>query len=277
LVLPALALLNLGCALDAIRPPTPATDLQLDPNEAPPPGERFYVLIWASQTVPKAPNTCHSSATVVRASEDGSGKIAILEVHTISWLPATLDIRTFPRHPEPGVNLTLKESLDYARDRQQRISLWGPYECRVSFYKRFLVQKQFLETSGIGYQCVDNWGEAAQVGNGCNCIHAMTDSDPEYGRDNYPLIWFGDSASEHHAIRLRDQGSIQHPDVVHDEVLQALKLDDYTIRRRYFGDRYIDFARLQPAEVLFGRLRDDTQQAPPYSSPPFPPPGNREH
>ena len=68
----------------------------------------------------------------------------------------------------------MPETLEYARQNRERVSLWGPYECRTSFYRRFLVQKHFLETSGIGYQCVDNWGEAAHAGDGTNCIHAIT-------------------------------------------------------------------------------------------------------
>jgi enoyl-CoA hydratase len=31
--------------------------------------------------------------------------------------------------------------------------------------------------------------------------------DPEYGRANYPLVWFGDSASEHVVNRLVEPGS----------------------------------------------------------------------
>ena len=72
------------------------------------------------------------------------------------------------------------------------------------------MQKHFLETSGIGYQCCDNCGEAARRGNACDCIHAITDMDPEYGRENYPLIWFGDPASEHIAHRMRELPETKH-------------------------------------------------------------------
>ena len=36
------------------------------------------------------------------------------------------------------------------------------YEGRPRFYRRFVVQKQFLESGTVGYQCVDNVGEAAR-------------------------------------------------------------------------------------------------------------------
>jgi hypothetical protein len=273
---PALALLCAGCALNAVRPPTPATYLNVDRNEAPPPGEHYYVLVWAGQRVVPTPAYVHTFATVVHTAEPGPGQVKVLDVHTISWLPATLDIRSLACRSEPGVNLTLEETLEYLRRNGERVSLWGPFECRTSVYRRILVQKDFLEFSGVGYQCVDNWGEAARTGNGCNCTHAITDADPEYGRANYPLIWFGDPAGEHLAQRLRERGSLLGPDVEHDEVLAALGLCGYPIRRRHFGDRLIDFPRVQPAELLFGGLlRREPRQAPPYDSPPFPAPGRR--
>lgn len=273
---PALALLAAGCALNAVRPPTPAAYLNMDRNEPPSPGEHYYILIWASQRVLRIqPAYTHSFATIVHTVEPGPGQVTILDAHTISWLPATLDIRTLACHPEPGVNLTLQETLEYVRQNRERVSLWGPFECRTNVYRRFLVQKDFLETSGIGYQCVDNWGEAARTGDGCYCIHAITDADSQYGRDNYPLIWYGDSASEHVAYRLRERGWIN-PNVEHYEILAALGLCDYPIRRRHFDDRLIDFPRLQPAETILRWLdRAESKQAPPYAAPPFPPPGRR--
>ncbi len=163
------------------------------------------------------------------------------------------------------------------REKNERVSLWGPFECRLSFYRRFLVQKEFLETSGIGYQCTDNIGKVTRTGEACNCIHAIMDMDPEYGRANYPLIWFGDPASEHIAYRLRKRKSILNPEVEHYEVLTALNLGDYRIRRRHFDDRLLVFPRLQPAEILFpGGIPRDQRQAPPYPAPPYPPPGRRE-
>jgi hypothetical protein len=58
------------------------------------------------------------------------------------------------------------------------------------------VQKGFLESGAIGYQAIDVVGEAARNGNGCDCIHAITDQDPLFTRNRYPLRRFGNSASE---------------------------------------------------------------------------------
>jgi hypothetical protein len=245
-----LTLLAGGCASYAVRPPTPATNLNLDLKEPPPPCEHFYILVFGSQRVPKTPPYTHSFATVVHTFELGPGEEKVVDFHTISWMPATLKIIPSHLHPEPGVNLDLYESLDNAIREDERISLWGPYECRPSVYKRFLVQKHFLESGAVGYQCVDNVGESARQGNGCACIHAITDMDPEYGRENYPLIWYGDAASEHIVHRLRDADSLLNPDLVHDHLNKQLGLNVYRIVHRQLGDRLLDFPRIQPANIL---------------------------
>jgi hypothetical protein len=150
---------------------------------------------------------------------------------------------------EQGVNLNLYEAIRYAQSNGERVSMWGPYECRPSFYRRFLVQKEFLESGQIGYQALDNGGEAARLGNGCCCIHAITDMDPEYGRANYPLIWFGDSAAEHIVNRFRERGSLLNPEVEHDWLIEALGLHCYCVVRRHYQDRLFNFPRIQPSHI----------------------------
>ncbi len=191
----------------------------------------------------------HTWATVVRAV-DCPGQPPVLEVHTISWLPATLDIHPLDLTVEPGVNLRLHETIKYAKDNGERVSMWGPYECQPSVFRRILVQKAFIESGRVGYQCDDNCGEAAHTGNGCCCIHALTDADPEYGRENYPLIWFGDSASEHIVNRVHEAGVLLHPETEDDWLIEALGLKPYRIVRRYYQDRIFDFPRIQPGRAL---------------------------
>src|SRR4029077_4173862 len=114
---------------------------------------------------------------------------------TISWLPATLEVRTWNFHTEKAVNLDLHETLRTVLANGERVSQWGPYECRPNLYNRFLVQKEFLDSGRIGYQAVDTVGESARKGDGCDCIHAMTDMDPMLSRNHYSLIRYGDSAT----------------------------------------------------------------------------------
>ena len=252
----ALALLAAGCGLTAVRPPTPANALDSVALNYAVPGERFYVLVFASQVVPRRPAYSHTWATAVRTVEC-PGQAPSVEAHTISWLPATLDIRVLARSPEAPVNLGLHETIAYARRNGERVSVWGPYECRPSFFRRFLVQKEFLESGRVGYQCCDNCAEAARTGDGCCCIHAITDMDPEYGRANYPLVWFGDPASEHVVNRFADRGSLIDPKVEHDWLLGPLGLNGCGLVRRRYGDRLLDFPRLQPGRLFLDIRRNE--------------------
>lgn len=259
-----LALLSAGCGLTAVRPPTPAAYLDTASLNYAAPCERFYALIFASQTVPRRPAFSHSWGTVVRVI-DCPGQCPSLEAHTISWMPHTLDINPLSLHVEPGVNLDLHESLLTALANRERVSMWGPYECRPSFYRRFLIQKEFLDSGRVGYQCCDDCGESGRTGDGCCCIHAITDMDPEYGRANYPLIWFGDSASEHIVNRFYQRGSLIQPEIEHDWLIDALGLKGYCIVRRRHDDRLLNFPRIQPARLL-GRRGSDRSAAGPCDS-----------
>lgn len=244
-VLGVALLLGGGCGRNVVRPPTPASGLDTFALRHKQPNERFYVIVFASQSTPRRPTYSHTWATVIR-TEDRPGQPPLIEHHTISWLPASLVIRPLRFAVEPAVNLGVHESIENALKERQRVSLWGPYETHASFYRRFLVQKEFLDSGNIGYQCVDQVGESARTGDGCCCIHAITDMDPTYDRTNFPLIWFGDSASEHLANRIHKGTTLIHPEADHSWLLAALGLDAYPIRRRYYNDRLIDFPRVPP-------------------------------
>src|SRR5262245_33094976 len=227
-----------GCAALARKPPTPAADIT--PRQAAaiaaPPGERYFVLVFGSQSTPKRPKYTHSWATVVKVTGcDGPGAPAI-EEHTISWMPASLDIRPRSVHVEPGSNLALHFTIEEMLRHKERVSVWGPYEVRPGLVYRFQVQKAFMESGRVGYQCVDSIGEAGRSGAGCDCIHAVTDMDPLFGRTRYPLAYFGESASLNIVRQIHTRPLIISPEADHGWLLPLLGLDKYPlVRRRYSG------------------------------------------
>jgi hypothetical protein len=223
-----------GCASFAKKPPTPADDIppRAAAGMTAPPGERYYILVFGSQSTPRRPKYTHSWATAVRVTgADGPGEPAI-EEHTISWMPATLDIRPLARVPETGVNLGLRLTVEEMLKHDERVSVWGPYEIGPGLFHRFLVQKQFLESGRVGYQCIDSWGEAARLGSGCDCIHAITDMDPEFDRREYPLSRFGAAASRHLVRQLHERPIIIGPGRDHGWLLGALGLGEYPLVRQ---------------------------------------------
>ena len=247
----ALALLAValacGCALTAKKPPTPAAQItSADLAQLPKPAdERYFVLFFGSQDVLRRPQYTHTWATLVRvrASDVGPGGTVAcgsvdpaLDVHTISWLPVkgTIDARS--RTVEPGRNFELHETMKFAYDTKQSVDVWGPYEVWHGFAHRFLVQKQFLDSGAIGYQCIDSRGEAAEQGNGCDCIHAVTDMDPIYPRWGYPLFYYGKPGTAHAVRRFMHSPICIHPRSTHDWLRPRLGLDAYPLKhRRYIG------------------------------------------
>ncbi|PWT85231.1 MAG: hypothetical protein C5B58_03400 [Acidobacteria bacterium] len=224
--------LGSGCAQLAVVPPTPARNL--DPHEflEPPPGERYYVTFFASQTTPRVPQLTHSWGTVIHVVEREDGKPPLVEYHTISWMPSTLDIRPLNFKIEPAVNLGLHETLKFALARGEHVSQWGPYECRPNLYHRFLVQKGFLESGNFGYQLIDTVGEAGRTGNGSNCIHAMTDMDPQMSRNHYPLIRYGNSATRFIVQECRRREVLKNPGQTHTWLNSYLGLCSFPIIHR---------------------------------------------
>jgi hypothetical protein len=241
------AALACGCALTAKKVPTPAAEITSeDLARIPKPcGERYFLVLFGSHNILHQPQYTHTSAALVRvrASDAGPGGLSVpgqidpaLDVHTISWLPVTGKIDAFSREVEPGRNFGLHETLKLAYDTKQSVAVWGPYEVWHGFANRFLVQKQFLDSGAVGYQCLDTVGEAARCGNGCNCIHAITDMDPLYPRWGYPLLFYGKPATGRVVRRLMHSPIIIDPKTTHDWLLPRLGLGAYPLEcRRYIG------------------------------------------
>jgi hypothetical protein len=243
LVLPAALLLASGCAYFARTADTPARHVRFQAlNQPESPGDRYYLLVFGSQTTPKLPRYTHTWVTAVRV---GPGQP--VEQHSISWMPATLDIHPWDFTIEPGVNLDLAASVRMALDKDERISLWGPYEVPPGVYRQLMIQKGFVESGAIGYQCIDTVGEAGETGKGSNCIHAISDADSLFRRQAYPLAYFGDAASEHILRQLVLRGAVPDPEATHDELIPALGMDRYPItRREYVPPLFPDLPRFAP-------------------------------
>ena len=233
-----LAMLPLtGCAATAARPVSPITQVRFQDLNALPaaPADRYYLLVFGAQTTPKLPRFTHCWATAVKVSECGPGKRSVVAPDTISWLPATCKVRPWRFQVESGKNLDLYTSLAVTLENCERVSVWGPYEISAGAYRKFLMQKTFLESGQIGYQCIDVVGEAARCRNGCNCIHALTDMDLLFDRRAYPIFRFGDVASELAVRHLVERGAIINPCQTHDWLLPALGLDRYPLVRRPYS------------------------------------------
>lgn len=139
--------------------------------------DHYYMLIFGVQGQPNRPRFSHTFATFVKAAHaDEFPKGAKLEVHTISWMPATLEVAPLRRRPETGKNLDLAASIDWARSVNAQITMWGPFAIKKELFDKAKAQEQLLEGGKIGYIALDG----GHRGNGAsNCVHAVSDIVPE--------------------------------------------------------------------------------------------------
>ncbi len=145
-----------GCALFATKPPSPAARLTHEELKAitPPPGERYFLILFGSDRPTRQPADTHTWATLATATSLGAEASVVEE--TISWLPVEMPIEALSRKTVPGRNYGLHETIRAMLDTKQDIALWGPYEVSHAFALRFRVQKAFVESGAIGYQCIDS-------------------------------------------------------------------------------------------------------------------------
>ena len=222
------------CSSDLVQLPSPAAQVRFQDVDAPPApaGVRYFILVFGAQSTPKLPRYTHSWATVVKVTDQGPGASAIVEHVSISWLPVNGQVRPWRFRVEPGRNFDLDVSLALTLGQRERVSVWGPYETSAAIYQKFLVQRSYLESGQVGYQAIDTIGASARLGNGRNCIHALTDLDPLFDRQAYPIFRFGDAASATIVQQLAEKGALVNPCQTHDWLMPILGLDRYPLVRR---------------------------------------------
>jgi hypothetical protein len=193
--------------------------------------ERYYVLIFGSQSHPKLLRYTHTWATFVRAVGDEAhpGRCTLYQ-HTISWLPETLDVRVWSPFPEPGVNLDLYQTLRAVSAHNERVTLWGPFVITPDIYERSLRIYQIVNSGAVRYRAISTASDLLVS----DCIHAVAAVDPVFGRSHYPLIRIGDPASRFIArevvVRSIENRGIDQAVFDNTWLIPRLGLDRYPIR-----------------------------------------------
>lgn len=134
--------------------------------------EFYYVTVFGAQREALTPSQTHSFATFSRAV--GSGPCAEnyrLDSFTISWLPRTLECCPYRLLPEPGVNLDLGRTLQWAAGNGLRVSAWGPYRIDKELYDRACRQFARLQSGEVEYKMLDAGFCSCRAS---NCSHAVS-------------------------------------------------------------------------------------------------------
>jgi hypothetical protein len=194
-------------------------------------GDFYYLMVFGSQRASARPKYCHTFATFVRASGTGPGADAYhLEAYTISWFPATYNIRVGALLPEPGRNADLYDTLRWAYATGQRVSMWGPYRIDAALFACALRQAALLQSGAVCYQAIDSGRRTDAVS---NCIHAVSSVVEGHRRHLFIPGW-GETAS-YHVARLFEpwflDGGCTHP-----WVSSRLGLDRYPLLRRSLAE-----------------------------------------
>ena len=189
---------------------------------------RDYFMLFTTDSTPYKPTNAHTFAVLVRIDSAPGKPPRVLEVRSLSWLPATMKVRAFAIRPEMGRNLPLDETIQFYLASCSRICMWGPYLVCPEFAETFRSRTTTVESS-FGYKAAA-WLSPLHV---CDCIRSveeMTDSHRRY----IGVFGYG-AAGGSYVIRKFSPWFIE-PDKSHRWIEPLIGLDRYPLVHREFGD-----------------------------------------
>ena len=213
-------------------------------------GDFFYMMIFGSQSDPKQLRFSHTFATFVRATGEGTDPSTYaLTWHTISWLPRNLDVRLRRFTPEPGINADLDSTMRIVMKDGEKVTMWGPYITSPQIYNRSIEVLNKLNSGKELYRAIDG----PLNNNVSDCIHAVGDVDPQFGRRRYVLDKVGKPASAFVASQLIKRSHYDQSQFENNWIIPRLGLHQYPIE--YVGSQ--GSARVPHFEVesFFSRIK----------------------
>jgi hypothetical protein len=198
--------------------------------------ESHYVTVFGSGSNPLRFKHTHTFATFTKVTESPSGQV--IENHTISWMPATLNIRPFALRPEPGVNLTQDQSFQWAESHGLRTSVWGPYNITPERYEALLVRETNLESGRFRYRAIGGFTKSSTVS---NCGQSFTRAVVVGQRYLQPTPLPGEQGTS--LLVERGFNTAPHPVSEHPELLPSILAPGHEAVPREPGERIRRFGR----------------------------------
>lgn len=210
---------------------TPPADAQLGPLAAD--GARHFLMVFGAESSPKRARYTHTWATWVKSTPQPDGT-RILEVNTISWMPASLVIRPLALRGECGVNLTLQATLRDCFAKGECVAMWGPYEYDPSVAPQIheMVHRQIarLNSGCILYKCIDpDKGPRSRYLS--DCIHAVTDLDPYQPRPFYNELQNWGMDASRRLVQVLASRQRFNPEVTQEWIAAAIGVGECVQRR----------------------------------------------
>lgn len=188
--------------------------------------ERYFVTIFAGQTVPFEPRKTHTFVVVHRVGPEG-----VLEQSHISWFPQSRTLRGLTLLPEPGINLTIEETFAHCRKYNMLVAVWGPYEIKPELYFYIDCRRKNLDSGSIKYKPTETFYPSSVA---VNCYHAIW--QPIAPCRKLSGAFNCGHASGATTVALFSQWII-HPKITYDRLLEIMIPPGQPLIRRSFEDR----------------------------------------
>ena len=203
------------------------------PTEPTPTGSpRYYFVLFGGQSIPYRPRTAHTFAAFVKTTPVSDGTI-LIDSFTISWLPATGDVRPWKLRAEKGRNFTLEDTFAQAEANHARVSMWGPFEIDAAWYEKASAQSQRLESGEVRYRVIDSFRLRNDVQ---HCVHAVTSADTTRQWRLQPVVQVGEPGTSRLAAEYLRKHAFIGGATTHDWLIPVVGLDRFPVIRRQPGE-----------------------------------------
>jgi hypothetical protein len=166
------------------------------PNESGATDYYFMTVYGAQRPVINRPRYAHTWATFIKVSGQGHDlRTYRAYSFTISWMPRTLEVNPLDFRAEPGINLTLKDTIAYCDRIRSEISQFGPYQVQPELWNQAFRRFDRLERRELMYRASDILNRPNREPEVTNCIYAVLDMDSRNPAFRPVTLGFGNIGS----------------------------------------------------------------------------------
>src|SRR5688572_7463396 len=86
-----------------------------------------YLMVFSADSTPYRPTKGHTFAAVAKVEHCADGKLRVVDLKSLSWLPVTMKVRAWALCSEKGRNVPLHETIRTYSENGGKVQMWGPY------------------------------------------------------------------------------------------------------------------------------------------------------
>ena len=186
-----------------------------------------YLMVFASEAAPYRPGKAHTFAAVVRVESLPGSPASVVDQCSLSWLPATGNVRPLAMRPETGRNVPLDETIRNGLAAGEQVTMWGPYRITPEFADQFKARVATVEST-FQYKAASLLSPLHV----CDCVRSVEEMVAP--RRYIGIFGYGTAAAS--TVVQKYTPGIIDPSRTHPWVASLIRLDEYTITRRSHGE-----------------------------------------